>query len=98
GGPAARRAVPSRLVGTLRSLMRAVVAEGTGRAAGVGSRAVIGKTGTAEFAAGTSLRSHAWFAGARGSLAFAVLVEGGGFGGRVAAPMAARFLSALDSS
>ena len=33
--------------------------------------------------------------GFRGNLAFAVLVEKGGVGGRVAAPIAAKFLTAL---
>ncbi len=33
-----------------------------------------------------------------GSLAFAVLVEGGGVGGQVAAPIAARFLAAVPAA
>jgi len=37
------------------------------------------------------------FIGFRGPLAFAVLVEGGGVGGRVAAPIAAAFLNALGT-
>jgi cell division protein FtsI/penicillin-binding protein 2 len=54
-----------------------------------------GKTGTAEFGTGNPLPTHAWFVGFRGDLAFAVVVEGGGVGGRVAAPIAGRFLTAL---
>jgi len=54
-----------------------------------------GKTGTAEIGGPDPDRTHAWFIGYRGpTLAFAVLVEGGGVGGRVAAPLAARFLTA----
>ena len=55
---------------------------------------VAGKTGTAEFGNADPPATHAWFIGFRGPLAFAVLVEGGGVGGRVAAPIAARFLAA----
>ena len=56
---------------------------------------VAGKTGTAEFGTADPLRTHAWFLGFEGKLAFAVLVEDGGVGGRVEAPLAARFLGAL---
>jgi len=55
---------------------------------------VYGKTGTAEFGSGTPPATHAWFIGYSGDLAFAVLVEGGGVGGRVAAPLAGKFLAA----
>jgi cell division protein FtsI/penicillin-binding protein 2 len=82
------------VAGTLRTLMRQVVTEGTAAPArlpgGVG-----GKTGTAEFGTGDPLPTHAWFIGFRGELAFAVVVENGGVGGRVAAPIAARFLAGL---
>jgi cell division protein FtsI/penicillin-binding protein 2 len=78
----------------LATLMRAVVTEGTGKAAS-GVPGLAGKTGTAEFGTGTPLPTHAWFIGYRNGVGFAVLVEGGGVGGRVAAPIAARFASAL---
>jgi cell division protein FtsI/penicillin-binding protein 2 len=58
---------------------------------------VAGKTGTAEIGGADPTKTHAWFIGYRGSLAFAVLVEGGGVGGRVAAPLAARFLAATPA-
>jgi cell division protein FtsI/penicillin-binding protein 2 len=79
---------------TLRTLMRQVVTEGTAADANLPGR-VCGKTGTAEFGTGDPLPTHAWFLGFRGDLAFAVVVEGGGVGGRVAAPVAARFLNGL---
>ena len=80
---------------TLRELMRLVVTSGTGTAANVAGAPVFGKTGTAEFGTRQPPQTHAWFVGFRSDLAFAVLVEGGGFGGEVAAPLAARFLQSL---
>ena len=79
---------------TLGEWMRGVVSEGTGRPAAVAGQDVAGKTGTAEFGEGDPPPAHAWFVGFRGTLAFAVLIEGGGPGGEVAAPIAARFLRA----
>src|SRR5215218_9021728 len=79
---------------TLRTLMRQVVTEGTAADANLPGR-VGGKTGTAEFGTGDPLPTHAWFIGFRGDMAFAVIVEDGGVGGRVAAPAAARFLRGL---
>ena len=75
--------------------MASVVQPG-GTAAGAGLPPdTFGKTGTAEFGNANPPQTHAWFIGYRGNLAFAVIVEGGGVGGRVAAPLAARFLNAL---
>jgi cell division protein FtsI/penicillin-binding protein 2 len=82
------------VVNDLRSLMRLVVTSGTGTAASVPGEVVYGKTGTAEFGGGTPPRTHAWFIGFRGDLAFAIIVEGGGVGGKVAAPLAAKFVAA----
>jgi cell division protein FtsI/penicillin-binding protein 2 len=79
---------------TLKDLTAEVVKSGTGTAAAVPGQLVAGKTGTAEIGGADPNATHAWFIGYRGSLAFAVLVEGGGVGGRVAAPLAAKFLAA----
>ena len=84
----------AKVAATLRALMRQVVTEGTAAPAGLPGK-VGGKTGTAEFGTGDPLPTHAWFIGFRGDLAFAVVVEDGGVGGRVAAPVAARFLRGL---
>ncbi|HEV3495794.1 MAG TPA: penicillin-binding transpeptidase domain-containing protein, partial [Actinomycetes bacterium] len=84
----------AKVAGTLRTLMRQVVTEGTAADANLPGK-VAGKTGTAEFGTGDPLPTHAWFIGFRGDLAFAVVVEDGGVGGRVAAPTAGRFLRGL---
>jgi cell division protein FtsI/penicillin-binding protein 2 len=80
----------------LRGLMRGVVTDGTGSAAlDIPGGDVYAKTGTAEFGTEDPPQSHAWFTGYQGDIAFAVLVEDGGFGGQVAAPLAADFLTKL---
>jgi len=84
-------AISSAILATLRPMMAAVVTKGT--AAGVGfPPGVYGKTGTAEYGTGTHLKSHGWFIGYRGDIAFGVLVEGGGFGASSAGPIANTFL------
>ncbi len=82
---------------SLRALMRAVVTSGTGtRVAHLAGGPVYAKTGTAEFGSGDS--AHCWFVGWQGSVAFAVYVETGKSGGTAAAPVAASFLTAVNSS
>ncbi|MEO6317976.1 MAG: penicillin-binding transpeptidase domain-containing protein, partial [Acidimicrobiales bacterium] len=80
---------------TLASLMRSVVTDGSGTAADVVGVELVGKTGTAEFGKDVPPATHAWFIGAADGLGFAIVLEGGGVGGRHAAPIAARFLEAL---
>jgi cell division protein FtsI/penicillin-binding protein 2 len=80
---------------TLWNLMRRVVTEGSGTAAAVPGVDIAGKTGTAEFGGGDPPPTHAWFIGIRGDLAVSVLVEDGGVGGQVAAPLAGRVLAGL---
>ncbi|MER5674748.1 penicillin-binding transpeptidase domain-containing protein [Pseudonocardia alni] len=78
----------------LRPMMRAVVTSGTARAA-AGQGEVYGKTGTAEYAGPDgSNRSHGWFTGYRGDLAFATLIVDGGSSGP-AVQMTARFLAGV---
>jgi len=79
-------------VAELRTLMRAVVTTGTGTPANLPGQPVFGKTGTAEYGSANPPATDAWFIGYRGDVAFAVIVQGGGVGGQVAAPIAARFL------
>jgi hypothetical protein len=85
--------LPPTVTAGLRSMMGDVVRYGTAAHARLPA-GTHGKTGTAEYSAG---HSHAWFIGYRGDLAFAVYVERGGEGGRVAAPIAARFLAVAKS-
>lgn len=91
--PAPRQLDPG-VASTLRDLMRQVVTSGTAAGAGLPS-GVSGKTGTAEFGSGDKPPTHAWFIGFRDDLAIAVVVEGGGVGGEVAAPIAAQFFRSV---
>jgi cell division protein FtsI/penicillin-binding protein 2 len=75
----------------LRSMMRAVVTEGTATQL-AGSGEVFGKTGTAEYTADG--RAHGWFMGYRGDIAFAVLVVDGA-SAAPAVEVAERFLGAV---
>jgi cell division protein FtsI/penicillin-binding protein 2 len=91
-GVAPPAGTPLPVADTLRELMRLVVAEGTGTAAQLPGEPVHGKTGTAEFGTERPPRTHAWFVGFRGDVAIAVVVEDGGFGGQVSAPIAREVL------
>jgi len=83
----------------LATAMRAVVTSGTGRRAMSGLDVeVAGKTGTAQVEEGMP---HSWFAGfapydgdAANRIAFAVVVEHGGYGAQVAAPLARKLVEA----
>jgi peptidoglycan glycosyltransferase len=91
------QAITSDVAGELTAMMEGVVNSGTGTAAQVGGVAVAGKTGTAENVPGK--RTHAWFIcfapAANPQVAIAVLVENGGIGGQVAAPIARQVLRAV---
>jgi cell division protein FtsI/penicillin-binding protein 2 len=91
-------ALPAGEAATLRELMRDVVTAGSGTALADVPGEVRGKSGTAEYGSGDPPPTHAWFLALRGDLAVAVLVEGGRSGAEVAAPVAARFLEALDAA
>jgi cell division protein FtsI/penicillin-binding protein 2 len=95
-GDAPVEVLPVEQAQFLAGAMRRVVLEGTAQHVMAGTAvSMAGKTGTAQLDAGMP---HAWFTGfapydvpedgATPRLAFAVLVEHGGYGGRVAAPIA----------
>jgi len=79
--------------------MRTVVTSGTGRSLKSMPVPIAGKTGTAEIGGAPA---HAWFtgfapAGGNGRrIAFAVLVENAGYGGRAAAPIAGAIVMAAN--
>ena len=83
---------------SLQKMMREVVVNGTAkRLLDTNGYSVSGKTGSAEYSSNKSL-SHAWFTGFAGrdepEIAVTVIVEGGGSGGAVAAPIAKRVFDA----
>lgn len=89
------RPISAAMAATLKSLMVQAVKSGTGTAASISGVQVAGKTGTAEVATGDS---HAWFAGFAPAddpqVAVVVIVENGGSGGSVAAPVAKQVIAA----
>ncbi|MEZ4482334.1 MAG: penicillin-binding transpeptidase domain-containing protein [Dehalococcoidia bacterium] len=94
--PRLTRVLPADTANTVAAMMREVVSRGlVSGMSNLGFEAG-GKTGTAE--TGTSGQSHAWFIafGSRDGkqAAVAVIVENGGRGGEVAAPIAAAVLKA----
>ncbi|MBM7517814.1 penicillin-binding transpeptidase domain-containing protein [Nocardioides nitrophenolicus] len=77
----------------LRAILRQVVTEGSGRGlADVPGPPVIAKTGTAEYADGDTIRTHAWMVAAQGDLAVAVYVQTGESGSQTAGPLLEAFL------
>src|SRR5439155_7334085 len=91
--------VPPATAAFLADAMRSVVTNGTARRAMKGARvSIAGKTGTAQLGEG---QPHSWFAGFApydsepgGRIAFAVIVEHGGYGGSLAAPIAKEIVEA----
>ncbi len=94
---AATRIIPAEHAAFLASAMRSVVTSGTARRAMKGlDVAVAGKTGTAQVEHGAP---HSWFAGfapleGERRVAFAVVVEHGGYGAQFAAPVARQVIEA----
>jgi cell division protein FtsI/penicillin-binding protein 2 len=88
--------IDSGVVQSLREMMRATVTYGAGHALKdiPGAHA---KTGTAEFGEAKPPQTHAWMIGYQEDrdVAWSVLIEDGGSGGKDAGPVAARFLKGL---
>jgi cell division protein FtsW (lipid II flippase) len=101
GDEAPVQALPAAEAAFIAGAMRRVVTEGTARHAMAGTPvSMAGKTGTAQLDEGLP---HAWFAGfapyegdASRRVAFAVLVEHGGYGARAAAPIARELMEAAQ--
>jgi len=92
--------VSQEVAGQVTEMMRQVVLHGTGTGANLHDLTVYGKTGTAEQEIDGTRVEHAWFmgfaerehTGATERIAFAVLIERGGTGGRIAVPVARQLL------
>lgn len=85
-----------QMADTIKDMMVTVVNHGTGSAAYLPGIKVAGKTGTAENPHGAS---HAWFIGFapadKPEVAIVVIIENGGSGGSVAAPIARKILETV---
>lgn len=85
--------VSPAIANEIKNMMIGVVNNGTGSAARLSGISVAGKTGTAENSFGAP---HAWFIGFAPAdnpqIAIAVIVENGGSGGQIAAPIAHKIL------
>ena len=91
------RVLPESVAARLEKEMVRVVKSGTGtRAALSNGYVVAGKTGSAEASNDKNIETHAWFVGYitndNAPYAISVLVENGGSGGGVAAPLARKTL------
>jgi cell division protein FtsI/penicillin-binding protein 2 len=95
GAPGA--ALPAAVTAQLNTLMRATVSQPGATAYSLNDLPgnVEGKTGTAEFGTDNPPKSHSWFAGTRGDLAFAVFIYGGESSSTAAVPIARSFLTSV---
>jgi len=95
GAMTAAQPISSETAGRIGVMMTATVVRGTGTAAALPDVTVAGKTGTATNASGIA---HAWFVAYAPAeaprVAVAIVVENGGYGGAVAAPIAKHVLAA----
>jgi len=76
----------------LRTLLHAVVTEGSGAGLADVPGVTLAKTGTAEFERDGQVATHAWMIAAKGDLAVVVFVEEGESGSRTAGPLLEGFL------
>lgn len=102
GASVYRRIVSPGVATKLQQYMEGVVESGTGTRAQLDGYTIAGKTGTAEVSSSKSVKPHAWFVGycadEEHPLAIAIVVENGGHGGDVAAPLAAKvFKKAINA-
>ncbi|MEX2080717.1 MAG: penicillin-binding transpeptidase domain-containing protein [Dehalococcoidia bacterium] len=99
GAGDSRRALPEDVAATMLEFMESVMVAGQANAAAIDGVRVGGKTGTAE--SGVEGLSHAWFIGIAPvddpQVVVAVVVEFGGQGSRVAAPIAGEVMRAVLS-
>jgi cell division protein FtsI/penicillin-binding protein 2 len=88
--------LPIRLVHDMTTLMKTTVDMPGATAHSLASvSGLMGKTGTAEYGNAHPPRTHTWFVGARGDLAFAVFIYDGATNGGSALPVVSRFLRQL---
>ncbi len=92
-----KRILPEQISARLEQEMIRVVKDGTGKRAALSNGYVVaGKTGSAEVSNDKMIPPHAWFVGYitndNAPYAVCVLVENGGSGGKVAAPLARKAL------
>ena len=97
GSTEGKRVLSEHVAARLEKEMVRVVKSGTGRRAALSNGYVVaGKTGSAEASNDKSVESHAWFVGYitndNAPYAISVVVENGGSGGGVAAPLAKKTL------
>ncbi len=94
-----RKVIDSDVNSKLALAMKAVVDEGTGKRAALPGIDVAGKTGSAQNPHG---QTHAWFIGYAPyndpQVAVTVIVENGGSGGKIAAPIAGELMKAAITS
>lgn len=91
--PATAKPLTAAEARQLKALLRRVVTNGSGRGlAGLPGGPVIAKTGTAEYADGGTIRTHAWMIAAQDDLAVAVFVQTGTSGSQTAGPLLQEFL------
>ena len=88
-----KQPLTTKETGQLRTMLRAVVREGSGALLQPLGPNLLAKTGTAEYGDTPPLPTHAWMIAAKGDLAVAVFVDTGSSGSGTAGPILKAFLS-----